>query len=389
MAGFSINESKFVVDMEDEFFERLHDKELLPVSIVVGEKRDEGEKFSLYISEDGAFDILAADNDLADRWVAEGYLPERALLSHVCERSGKSCKLLITPASGVLCRLTDVRVCGSSHYAYLVASAFRHVRAVDPEINLRDAVFCEHYGVLLPTFSLTPKIADVSLFANTLRGRYDEEDLRSPSDFPDGTGALSPFAFAECMKKAGIAFNPVEPLFYAGECIDGVISLDRDGVCITGVLENNEHYQIFSTDTDLKVLALSDSLAKKLFELRLILQMDYRPVMAGHDRFWVKAYRRSFALENLNNRHFGITQRELLDLAVACGRMCKAVPEASLSNALYIQEEGKVLPVCFDGRNEGSDLALLREIAEYGPFAQGAFMHDITDAALSVYKALS
>ena len=386
MAGFSVNESLFVIDMDDTSPSILPVGEMLPDGITIGVDRDRGEEFAFYVSEDGRFDILAARPVLAERWVQEGYLPKRALQIH-CDESGEiDCYLLISPSSHILLRLTDARVYGSRYYAHLVATSIWSSRNKDPFINLRDGILCELYGVVLPTYTKTPKFADVALLINSLRGQYDEEDLRSPSDFKDGNGGLSRMTFNESMSKFKLPTDTIEPYFHVGEPVDDFVQM-APGATITGPLELRKEYQIFATDSDVVLLAMSSAWAEKLVENKLLLNMDLKNVQLGRDIIKVMAMPRRKALESFDNRHYGINQQEVYDIALALYRARQKMPQASFKDALYVQSLGLVLPVSFEGGSRGEDVMLLRDIITTGPFAQGPFLTDVLTTAIAIVNS--
>lgn len=333
MAGFSVNESLFVIDMDDTSPSILPVGEVFADGIKIGVDRDRGEEFAFYVSEDGRFDILAARPRLAERWVQEGYLPKRALQIH-CDETGEiDCYLLISPSSHILLRLTDARVYSSCYYAHLVATSIWSSRHKDPFVNLRDGILCELYGVVLPTYTKTPKFADVALLLNALRGQYDEEDLRSPSDFKDGNGGLSRMTFNESMSKYKLPTDTIEPYFQVGELVDDFVQM-APGATITGPLELRQEYQIFATDSDVVLLAMSAAWAEKLVEYKLLLQMDMKNVQLGREMIKVLAMPRRKALESFDNRHYGINQQEVYDIALALYRARAKMPEASFTDAL-------------------------------------------------------
>ena len=386
MAGFSVNESLFVLDMDDTSPSILPVGEVFADGIKIGVDRDRGEEFAFYVSEDGRFDILAARPRLAERWVQEGYLPKRALQIH-CDDSGEiDCYLLISPSSHILLRLTDARAYTSRYYAHLVASSIWSSRHKDPFVNLRDGILCELYGVVLPTYTKTPKFADVALLLNALRGQYDEEDLRSPSDFKDGMGGLNRMTFNESMSKFKLPIDTIEPYFQVGELVDDFVQM-APGATITGPLELRKEYQIFATDSDVVLLAMSSAWAQKLVEYKLLLQMDMKNVQLGREMIKVLAMPRRKALESFDNRHYGINQQEVFDIALALHRARIKTPEASFNDALYVQELGLVLPVNFEGGNRGQDVMLIRKIATTGPFAQGPFLTDVLTSAVAIINA--
>lgn len=387
MSKFSFDETLFVIDLDDTSESYLTQGEILADGITIGEERDRGENFTFYVSEDGKYDILAVDKALAEHWLQDSLLPQRALMPHYSEGQ-LDCYLLISPSSLILTRMTDARVYGSRYYAHLVASGIFYTRCNDPEINLRDGILCELYGVLLPCYTLTPKIADIALLNNTLRGQYEPEDLRGPDEFTSSSGGLSRASFNTALITHNMQPDTVDPCLDIGEEIDDMVILPPtyEHVSVTGPLELNEHYQIFSTDTDLVVLALSGAWGEALFERNVIMQMHFKPMLLGGERFWLKMFPRRQALENVNNRHFGVSQSDVFDLALALQRMRHALPEASLNGALYVQALCLVLPVEFSGGSYADDVKLMREVVTQGPFAQGAFLNDVLLSALAVAK---
>lgn len=387
MTKFSFDESNFIINMDDESESFLTKGQILSDGITIGEEHDRGENFTLYVSEDGRYDILAVAPQLAERWLQDSLLPQRALLPHKNASGQLDCYLLISPSALVLIRMTDARVYGSSYYAHLVASGIFYARCNDPECNLRDGILCELYGVILPTYTLTPKIADIALLKNTLRGQYDVEDIRSPSDFSSG-GGLNRTSFKAALAEYDIKVENVEPCLDIGEEVDNVVILPSsyEHVSVTGPLELNKYYQIFSTDTDLVLIALTNEWAQQLFERKLVLQMSFKPMMLAGQRYWFKAFSRRSAVENVDHRHYGVDRSSVFDFALALNRLRKSLPEAHLENALYIKDLDLILPVEFTGGSYADDIKLMRKVVTQGPFAQGPFLDDVLVAALAVAK---
>ena len=386
MAGLSVNESLFVIDMDDTSPSILPVGEILPDGIKIGVDRDRGEQFAFYVSEDGRWDILAARPVLAERWVAEGYLAKRALQIHIDETGEIDCYLLISPSSHILLRMTDARVYSSRYYAHLVATTIWSSRNKDHDINLRDGILCELYGVVLPTYTRTPKFADITLLNNALRGQYAEEDLRRPSDFSDGNGGLSRMTFNESLRKVEMEPDTIEPYFHTGELVDDFVQM-APGSFITGPLELRKEYQIFATDSDVVLLAMSAKWAEELIERKLLLNMDLKNVQLGREMIKVMALSRRQALEAFDNRHFGVTQQDVYDIALALYRARRKMPEASFKDALYVHSLGLVLPVRFEGGDRGEDVQLLREVITTGPFAQGPFLTDVLTTAIAIVNS--
>lgn len=388
MSSFSINESLFVIDLDDDSPSILPVGEILPDGIKIGVDRDRGENFAFYVSEDGRYDILAARPQLAERWVQEGYLEKRMLQIHCNAQDEIDCYLLISPSSHLLGRMTDVRAYGSRYFAHVVACAMWHTRNKDPLINMRDGILCELYGVVLPTYTMTPRVADIALLNNILRGQYDSEDLRNNDDFKQAGqfGGLSVMGFNQALRAHNMAPDTIEPYFQVGEYVDDFVQMASHAI-ITGPLDLREEFQLFATSTDVVLLAMSQSWANELIERNLVLQMDMKSVQIGREMIKVLALPRRYALESLNNRHYGINQDDVFSLALAMKRARRALPEAQMQNALYVQALGLVLPTEFSGGDKEQDAAVLSEVVSVGPFAQSAFLDDVLQSALAIVRS--
>ena len=81
MASFNVNESLFVLDLDDTAPSILPVGEMLPDGITIEVDRDRGENYAFYVSADGKYDILAARPELAERWIQEGYLEKRIFIA--------------------------------------------------------------------------------------------------------------------------------------------------------------------------------------------------------------------------------------------------------------------------------------------------------------------
>lgn len=388
MSSFSINESLFVLDLDDDAPSILPVGEVLPDGIKIGVDRDRGEQFAFYVSEDGRYDILAARPVLAERWVKEGYLEKRMLQIHLNDQDEIDCYLLISPSSHLLGRMTDIRAYGSRYFAHVVASAMWHTRNKDPFINMRDGILCELYGVVLPTYTLTPQIADIALLNNILRGQYDSEDLRNNEDFKQAGqfGGLSFMSFNQALKAHNMAPDTIEPYFQVGEYVDDFVQMAPHAL-ITGPLELKAEYQIYATSTDVVLLAMSQAWAQELIDRNLVLQMDMKSVQIGREMIKVLALPRRAALESLDNRQYGINQDDVFTLALAMQRARRKLPEAQLQDALYVQALGLVLPTKFEGGSKEQDAKVLQEVVTVGPFAQSPFLDDVLHSAQAVLQA--
>lgn len=404
MASFNVNESLFVLDLDDTAPSILPVGEMLPDGITIEVDRDRGENYAFYVSADGKYDILAARPELAERWVQEGYLKQHMLQIH-CDVSGEiDCYLLISPCSHVLMRLTDVRVYQSPYYAHVVASCMWGTRHIDPFINLRDGILCELYGVVLPTYTKTPKLADAALFNNVLRGQYDPEDIRRDGDFEPGKAGLNGFTYQELLEQHGMENEKVAPYFQVGEPVDDFVQLEP-GTVITGPLVLTEQYQVFATNSDHVLLALSHDWAEELIARGYITAMDLKSVYVGREHLRIIVLSRRHAVESLAKRHYGIAQSDAFALALNLRRAVAKFPENDLEQALYLQEYGLVLPTRFDvfGQDgsinlpEGESVqhdsalaqaeAIISDTVEHGPFAQGPFLDEVLIACRAIVRS--
>ena len=404
MASFTVNESLFVLDLDDTAPSILPIGEVLPDGIKIEVDRDRGENFAFYVSADGKYDILAARPELAERWVQEGYLEQRMLQIH-CDASGEiDCYLLISPSTHVLMRLTDVRVYNSPYYAHVVATCMYNTRHHDPFINMRDGILCELYGVVLPTYTKTPKVADAALFNNVLRGQYDSEDIRRDADFEPGRSGLNTVTFNELMTLHGMECDMIRPYFQVGEPVDDFVKLDPKAI-ITGPLVLKEQYQVFGTNSDIVLLALSQAWAEELMARGYITAMDLKAVYVGREQLRIIALSRRYAVESLGQRHFGIAQADAYALAQNLRRAVAQHPENDLEHALYLQEYGLVLPTRFDvfgadgsinlpeGQIVNHDSALaqaeamISDAVQHGPFAQGPFLDEVLIAGRAIVRS--
>lgn len=381
---------------EDDTPSILPQGEILPDGIMIDETRDQGENFELYVSADGRFDILAARPALAERWVQEGYLQKRMLQIH-CDDSGEiDCYLLISPSAQVLLRMTDARVYGHPYYAHVVASCIWHSRQKSTEVNLRDGILCELYSVVLPTYTLAPKIADTALFRNTLRGRFEAEDLRRDHEFDAGQSGLSQITFNEAMGAFNLPRDTITPYFQVGEYVDDFVQLAAHAI-ITGPLELRQEYQLFATDTDIVLVAFSQKWAEQLQEQGYLENASLKNVQIGRDIIKVLALSRRYAVENLSCRHFGISQADAFQLALNLSRALKHSKSHNLTEALYLQELNAVLPTKFNEFTQSpaapAATAVLQaqqiiyDVLNHGPFAQGPFLDDVYQACCRIIES--
>lgn len=379
MASFIVNESKHVLDMEEKRKTLLKVGERLPNGLVISEMADNGPNYEIYTVEDNSVNILVVKEDIANKWIELGYLPKRVFADYVNTLNEKVC-LFFSPSSLILQPLTSVRFYGSKHYAYSVAGAIWNTRVVDQDINLRDSIYCELYSILLPTFTQTRAVCDKALFSNCFL-TTGEEDISSPNEVEDS--GLSPFNFAKIMQNNGFKSNSIEYYLQAGEKVDDYVMI-AENLLIASAVEVTENFQVYNTNSDVKIVLFNKDYADKLIKNDLILQMDLRTVQLGYEVVKAIVLSKRKAVECLDNRQYGITKDGALELAQAIGRTRRKLPKARLDNGLYIQEFGLIFPQEFECEEHQNDARLVEEILYKGPFAMAAFLEEHVDDAKAI-----
>lgn len=376
MTDFIVNESKFIVDMDAKTDAFLSAGEILPDGLQVSDMLDNAAVWQIYATEDNSALILAVMPDLAQRWVADGYIKENAIFHHIS--GGRAVSLLISPSSLIVSPVTAVRFEYSQNYARSFFCALFNSRLKNQEINLRDSIFFELYGVLLPTYTLTRNVADRAIF-NNASGLSLTEDLSSPEDLTD-PGVSYPYLL-KVLRDMNCHVCPNEPYLMQGERVDDFLTVDDEAI-ITGPLVIREDFQLFATDSDKVVLLMENAFALRMVEAGLIEQMDLKSVQLGFGLLRALVLNRRFAVECLDDRHYGLTVNSALKLAVTIYRMRVKNAQASLKGGLYIEEKGIIL--ANNSAAEINDAAMMRSIMFEGPFALAPFSYDEIDDAVTL-----
>lgn len=193
----------------------------------------------------------------------------------------------------------------------------------------------------------------------------------------------------------------ITPYFQVGEPVDDFVQLDPKAI-ITGPLVLKAQYQVFATNSDVVLLAMSQAWAEELIARNYITAMDLKSVYVGREQLRIIALSRRYAVESLGHRHFGIAAPDAYALAVNLRRAVAQHPENDLEHALYLQEYGLVLPTRFDvfgadgsinlpeGQlvNQASALAqadaIITDAVLHGPFAQGPFLDEVLIACRAI-----
>ncbi|MCR5084837.1 MAG: hypothetical protein K6A65_04980 [Succinivibrionaceae bacterium] len=379
VTDFIVNESEFVLDMEGGQERFLGEGEMFPEGSRVGELIDSAAEWQLYYTEDGRFQVLAVAERIGSRWVNDGYLSAAALMPW--QSGERNLWLLFSPTELALDRVNGMRLTGKTRRALEFIAAVQRTRTLDAGVNLRDGFFCELWSVVLPTFSLTPEVADRALFENALRGKLDPENLSGRDAMP-GQG-LTYLTLNELREKGRFAPQDHAPWLQPGEPVDDFIRLRDPQAVVTGLACAREQYQIFATQGDERVLMLEEGWARELLSRGFLRLIDLRSVTVGGQRLRAYALGKRQALEPLDERHHGLTVRGALRLAQSIRRSRALAPTADLAHGLYSQALGLVLPTSFEGGSRDTDHDLMMRILSEGPFAMAAFMEDeMEDLAL-------
>ena len=110
--------------------------------------------------------------------------------------------------------------------------------------------------------------------------------------------------------------------------------------------------------------------------------MDLKSVQLGFGVLRALVLNRRFAVECLDDRHYGLTVNSSLKLASTIYRMRVKNAQASLNNGLYLEEKGIIL--ANNAESKVNDAALMRSIMLEGPFALAPFSYEDIDDAVTL-----
>ena len=232
--------------------------------------------------------------------------------------------------------------------------------------------------MLLPTYSLVGYVNDVALFKNALRDANTPEILDSTKD--KGFG-LNYFSVRSILQEYGHKLSFTEPLFTTGELIDDFVQIGENAL-ITSPLLINEQYQLFDTTCDKYVLVMDRLWCEALLSTSLLSQIGLNSLPIDGRKYYVLALDKSKALDQLNNRAFGLDKYSLFDLIAAIRHTRELVPQCSMLDGLYVQELGVVLPLTFTKHEKTEDVQLMRDVLVNGPFALSNQLDEINQIYL-------
>ena len=178
------------------------------------------------------------------------------------------------------------------------------------------------------------------------------------------------------LKKRGFKVNTVEPLLQSGECVDDFLLGENSRSLVTAAVILREHYQLFDTTSDSYLLFMDKLWAEALMSTTLINQISLNSVALAGQKYYVLAVKKDNACECMNDRIYGLDKHNAFELAQAIQRTRRILPEARLSDALYIQSLGVLLPEVFSKSGDTNDRALMIDCLENGPFAMSPFLEE-------------
>ena len=378
MSDFIVDESRFVLKDEDtvSFFPEEYK---LACGITIAEKEDETDTWQLYTSKDGKHYILAVTSFLHDKWVESKLLSESDFQKVLVK--GQDIYLVFSKTNKRLVRLTNISVHKSLRFALALYSAFAHTRNLDIESNLRDGIYFEDKSLILPTYSLVGKVKDKALFENCLREGVEAENLATP----DGINDSLSFVYVKnyLNKKFAIKLQS-EPLLESGEAVDDFMLGQNTHALIVAPLVLRAHYQVFDTTTDKYLLVMDKLWAEALMSTSLVSQISLNTAPIAGKIYYVYCLSKEFALENMDDRFFGLDHENAFELAQAIHRTRKIVKSSDLTKALYVQQLGVLLPEVFSEHTVDNDGALMGQCLCEGPFAMCPFMEDVNENLVTV-----
>ncbi len=377
MSGFIVDESKFVIDLDDgikdDFFVP---GQILPGGFCVDEQQDRAHGWQLYLTTDGEHQVLAVVPELKERWINGGFLPHSAFMQ-VQGSSGQELFALISPASLVTARMTALRAYGSLRYALNVAAAIERTRLIDPAITLRDGIYLELYTLVLPTFTKVRPVCDRALFLNVLSPDQRENIATATELSPSAVNWHSVSTDLRCH---GFTLPAIEPYLRCGE-IEEVQGFERP-LTIAGVISLSHNFQLYACCGEDLLLLLEPDFTTSLTDAGLLYSYELMNLRVDNRLCRALVLSKRQAAETLNDRHFGLNGREALRLAVALAKSRACCPYSNFDDGLYLGQKGIVLPQSqiSEGKDVPDDARLFASIVATGPFACAPFDEDTQSA---------
>ena len=381
MADFLVDESKFLLINEEERGSFFNEGFILPDGMVIGAMLEDSENWQIYVSEDDDFHILAVKDSLAEKWFAAGFLTSSQMMA--VENGGAKFFILMSPVALKLSHISGVHCKKSCRYALNLASAFQHTRMINSEVNLRDAIYTEQYSLLLPTYTQIPEIADRALYLNALRN--EKQQAENLSDSEAMTGFVSLVWVKKVLREKQYAELNYENWLGIGDAAGDFLGQPSNCAQITGLLIASQHFQLFDTDTQKYLLIIDELWADALLQSSLVTHFTLTPLPIDGRKYYALPLSKKYAVETLNDRVHGLTERNTTLLARAIRTSRAQAPSADFKDALYLEEKMVVLPLSFCSE-EHDDLQLLASVLREGPYALSPFMDDVNADLLEIVR---
>ena len=111
--------------------------------------------------------------------------------------------------------------------------------------------------------------------------------------------------------------------------------------------------------------------------------MDLNSISLNGQRFFALCLSKKFAVECLNDRHYGIDFEYAIHLVQALKKSRTKTPNADFKDGLYLQELGIVLPLNFSRKNT-DDKEIITSCLYNGPFSMGMLLEEEIAAVLKL-----
>lgn len=377
MSDFIVDESKFLLSEEEE--ETIFEEGFrFPCGIKVGSLDDSAECWELYTSQCGNFNLLVVLPELKDKWVNSGLLTEGDFQKQAV--NGNEVYVLFSRTSSKLMRLTGFKA-KTKRAALALLSAFTNTRLHDIESNLRDSIYLEDRSILLPIYSLVGKLSDKALYLNAIRSKNENEHLDNKEDLQ---GGVNLYFVKKAFKSKNLFCIEQEGILKSGVPLKEYFDNADESSLVLSPVILEEHFQLVDTTSENYVLILDDLWGKALVATSLISQMSFQAVVIDRKQYFILFLSKSKCIEQMNDRNWGINEKDAFDLSLAIRKTRALIPNCSLKDSLYVQQYGYLFPLTFNSHEEINDRALLIDVLEHGPFAMSNFMNDVSNAFLDI-----
>ena len=259
-----------------------------------------------------------------------------------------------------------------------MAAALQSARRKNGQVSLRDGIYCELYATVLPTFTQTRAVCDRALFLNVLSP--DRSEIIAASD-ELSPSALNVSIVRSDLQAHGFNLPKFAPFFVSGEVVQP--QGFAQSLTIAGAVALHEAYQLYACEGDAYLLLLEPNFAAAMCNAGLLWPHELLNLRVDRAVWRAQVLSKRYAVESLNDRHFGLTLEGAAALALAMQRTRDSLPQADLSSGLYLAQRGIILCPS-GGGSDADDGKLYAHILHHGPFAQAP----LNDLAIKVLTRL-